>query len=109
MRVKARTHILSGQALTYWSRKMSFLELNGVCKGFGRPGRRTEVLADINLHIEQGEFVAIVGQSGSGKTTLVSLVAGLLTPDAGEITLGGRTITGPGTDRGVIFQNYSLL
>lgn len=88
---------------------MSFLELSGVCKGYGPPHKRTEVLTDINLAIEQGEFVAIVGQSGAGKTTLVSLIAGLLTPDDGSITLGGRTIQGPGTDRGVVFQNYSLL
>jgi nitrate/nitrite transport system ATP-binding protein len=88
---------------------MSFLELSGVCKGYGPPNKRTEVLDDINLNIEQGEFVAIVGQSGAGKTTLVSLIAGLLKPDAGSMTLAGRTITGPGTDRGVVFQNYSLL
>lgn len=88
---------------------MSFLELSDVCKGYGPPHKRTEVLADINLAIDQGEFVAIVGQSGAGKTTLVSLIAGLLAPDAGSITLGGRAINGPGTDRGVVFQNYSLL
>jgi len=88
---------------------MPFLELKSVCKGYGPPSRCTEVLADINLAIEQGEFVAIVGQSGSGKTTLVSLIAGLLAPDAGRITLGGQAIVGPGADRGVVFQNYSLL
>jgi nitrate/nitrite transport system ATP-binding protein len=88
---------------------MPFLELNGVAKGYGVPGRRTEVLRDINLTVERGEFVALVGYSGAGKTTLLSMIAGLSKPDTGTITLGGKPITGPGRDRGVIFQNYSLL
>jgi nitrate/nitrite transport system ATP-binding protein len=88
---------------------MAWLELNGVSKGFGPAHARTEVLANINLAIDEGEFVAIVGRSGSGKTTLMSMIAGLLAPDAGTITIGGQPITGPGPDRGVIFQNYSLL
>jgi nitrate/nitrite transport system ATP-binding protein len=61
---------------------MSFLELKQVSKGSLRLGR-TEVLADIDLEIEQGEFVAIVGYSGAGKTTLMSLLAGLIRPDTG--------------------------
>lgn len=85
------------------------LELKGVAKGFGPPHARSEVLTDINLSIEKGEFVAIVGRSGCGKTTLMSMIAGLLAPDAGTITLEGREITAPGPDRGVVFQNYSLL
>jgi nitrate/nitrite transport system ATP-binding protein len=88
---------------------MSFLEMNAVDKGYGRLDGRHEVLRDINLSIRQGEFVAIVGYSGAGKTTLISLLAGLIQPDGGAITLNGRPITAPGSDRGVIFQNYSLL
>ncbi len=87
----------------------SFLELSGVGKGYGRGDARTEVLADINLSVERGELVCIVGYSGAGKTTLVSLMAGLATPDRGTIQLGGKPIVGPGADRGVVFQNYSLL
>jgi nitrate/nitrite transport system ATP-binding protein len=67
------------------------------------------VLRDINLSIRENEFVCIVGRSGSGKTTLISLIAGLIEPDAGEILLEDKPIDGPGPDRGVIFQNYSLL
>jgi nitrate/nitrite transport system ATP-binding protein len=85
------------------------LELRGVSKGYGPPERRTEVLANVNLRVARGEFVAIVGRSGSGKTTLVSLVAGLLTPDLGAVRVNGRDVDGPGPDRGVVFQNYSLL
>lgn len=88
---------------------MQFLEMNRVDKGYGKPGARTEVLRDINLSIREGEFVAIVGYSGAGKTTLISLLAGLTKADEGTITLHGEPIDGPGPDRGVIFQNYSLL
>jgi nitrate/nitrite transport system ATP-binding protein len=88
---------------------MALLELKGVCKGYGEPSRRTEVLHDVNLAVEEGEVVAIVGFSGSGKTTLVSLMAGLAAPDAGEITLRGRKVEGAGPDRGVVFQSYSLM
>ena len=88
---------------------MAFLELKGVGKGYGRKGDRSEVLAGIDLAVERGEFVAIVGYSGAGKTTLVSMMAGLSSPDSGTITLDGKPMTGPGADRGVVFQNYSLL
>ena len=88
---------------------MSFLELKGVSKFFGEGPDRTQVLDAIDLTVEEGEFIAIVGFSGSGKTTLISTVAGLVKPDAGEIFLKGQPITGPGPERGVVFQSYSLL
>jgi nitrate/nitrite transport system ATP-binding protein len=84
---------------------MAFLELNGVTKSFGGP----PVLSNVNLSITKGEFVAIVGYSGSGKTTLISLIAGLLRPDSGTVKLNDLEITAPGPDRGIVFQNYSLL
>jgi nitrate/nitrite transport system ATP-binding protein len=88
---------------------MAFLELNNVSLGFGPQGHRTEVLENVNLQVEENEFVAIIGFSGSGKSTLMMLLAGLITPDVGEVRLGGKLITGPGPDRGIVFQNYSLL
>jgi nitrate/nitrite transport system ATP-binding protein len=88
---------------------MAYLELTNVSKGYGSNGCRTEVLRDIHLGVEKGEFVAIVGYSGAGKTTLISMISGLLKPDRGTITLNGLEITEPGPDRGIVFQNYSLL
>ena len=84
---------------------MAFLELTNVCKAFGGP----PVLSNVNLSLERGEFVAIVGYSGSGKTTLISLIAGLTRPDTGTVKLNDLEITAPGPDRGIVFQNYSLL
>ena len=86
-----------------------FLTLTDVGKGYGSAKQRTEVLQDINLEVRRGEFLAIVGYSGAGKTTLISLIAGLISPDSGRIELDGKQITEPGPDRGVVFQNYSLL
>jgi nitrate/nitrite transport system ATP-binding protein len=88
---------------------MALLSLKGVSKGYGEPGKRTDVLRNINLEIETGELVAIVGYSGAGKTTLMSMMAGLLRPDSGTMTFDGKPITQPGPERGVVFQNYSLL
>ncbi|MGQ0621227.1 MAG: ABC transporter ATP-binding protein [Panacagrimonas sp.] len=84
------------------------LELRGVSKSYGVGTNRTPVLEDINLSIRENEFVAIVGFSGSGKTTLISLMAGLIGADSGEILIKGKPVTGPGPDRGVVFQSYSL-
>jgi nitrate/nitrite transport system ATP-binding protein len=88
---------------------MTLLALAGVTKGYGEGASRTPVLHDINLEIEEGEFVAVVGFSGSGKTTLISAIAGLIAPDAGTITKNGKPIAGPGPDRGIVFQSYSLM
>src|SRR5262249_42864290 len=67
------------------------------------------VLYNVNLQIEAGEFVAIVGFSGSGKTTLISTIAGLIAPDSGEVLLRGKPVTNAGHERGVVFQSYSLM
>jgi nitrate/nitrite transport system ATP-binding protein len=88
---------------------MAFLEVRNLGKSYCAGGQRTEVLANINLEIEQGDFVAIVGYSGAGKTTLVSCLAGLIAPDTGTVTLQGKPVKEPGPDRAVVFQNYSLL
>jgi nitrate/nitrite transport system ATP-binding protein len=88
---------------------MAFLEIDRAYKSYGPAWDRTEVLADINLQVERGEFIAIVGFSGAGKTTLMNLLSGLAFPDKGTVTLDGKPVTGPGPERGLVFQNYSLL
>jgi nitrate/nitrite transport system ATP-binding protein len=88
---------------------MPLLELKSVTKSYGSGPERTHVLGGIDLAVEEGEFVAIVGFSGSGKTTLVSAIAGLIAPDSGEIAFRGKPVAGPSPDVGVVFQSYSLM
>lgn len=82
------------------------LVIQDLCKQFDN--ETTPTLQDINLEIEEGEFVCIVGMSGCGKSTLLNMVAGLDTPTSGEITLNGEKVTGPGADRTVMFQEHGL-
>ena len=88
---------------------MSYINLSNVSKSFGSGRNRTTVLADINLQVSKGEFVAIVGYSGTGKSTLISLLAGLDMPDDGTVSVDNARVEGPSAQRGVVFQNYSLL
>lgn len=88
---------------------MTYLEISGLSKSYGEGVRRTDVLKNINLKVREGEFVAIVGFSGSGKTTLIAALAGLIRPDLGAVIFKGTEIVGPGPERGVVFQSYSLM
>lgn len=88
---------------------MAYLELKNIYKTYGQGDKLTEVLSNINLTIKEGEFVAIVGFTGSGKTTLVNLINGLLMPTKGDVLFKGQPVVGTSHERGVIFQNYSLL
>ncbi len=88
---------------------MPILEMKRVCKSYTQGVRTQSVLKDVSLAIEEGEFVALVGFSGSGKTTLVSILAGLITADAGGVLFKGRPVTGASPERAVVFQSYSLM
>lgn len=87
------------------------LALTGVRKQFPVRGANAEFTAieDISLELHDGEFLVLVGPSGSGKSTLLDLLGGLSKPSAGRILLDGKPISGPGLDRGIVFQQYALL
>ncbi len=87
---------------------MALLELRSVTKSYGEGAAAHSVLKGAGLSVGEGEFVAILGYSGSGKTTLMSLLAGLIQPDSGAALFDGAPITGPGPERGLVFQSYSL-
>jgi len=87
---------------------MALLEVKSVFKLFQVNGNQMEALKNINLDIEENEFVCFIGPSGCGKTTLLRIIAGLEEPSSGEILLEGQPIKGPGPERGMVFQEYSL-
>jgi nitrate/nitrite transport system ATP-binding protein len=88
---------------------VAFLEISGLSKSFGHGPASRHVLDGVDLRVEHGEFVSIVGFMGCGKTTLLKIIAGLLPPDGGEIRLGGEPLSGMWHDAAIVFQNYSLL
>jgi nitrate/nitrite transport system ATP-binding protein len=87
----------------------AMLQVNDVGMTFATKRGPFVALRDINLNIERGEFVTLIGHSGCGKSTLLNLVAGLTLPTQGVLLLDDRELKGPGPDRGVVFQNHSLL
>jgi nitrate/nitrite transport system ATP-binding protein len=86
-----------------------FLSIENVAMAFDTKRGRFEALRDIHLNVAKGEFVSLIGHSGCGKSTLLNLVAGLLVPTQGVLLCANREIRGAGPDRGVVFQNHSLL
>ncbi len=84
------------------------LEVRGLSKSFATQDGSMAVLEDINLQLFPREFVCLVGSSGCGKSTLLNIVAGLANPSSGNVLVDGRAVTGPGSDRGMVFQNYTL-
>jgi nitrate/nitrite transport system ATP-binding protein len=89
--------------------KTDFIRIEDVEMVFETRKGRFHALRDINLQVGQGEFVTLIGHSGCGKSTLLNLVAGLLRASGGALICAGREIAAPGPDRGVVFQNHSLL
>ncbi len=85
-----------------------YLQVNNLNKNFETKQGSLPVLKDINMTIKQGEFICAVGASGSGKSTLLRQIAGLDRPTTGEVKIDGMRVTGPGPDRGMVFQHYTL-
>ena len=85
------------------------LEITDLWKSFAHRGTRQWVLRDIDMTVQPGEFVSLIGHSGCGKSTLVKVLGGLLAADGGTVALDGEPVTGPGPDRAMVFQSYSLL
>src|SRR5205085_9332646 len=85
------------------------ISLRAVGKTFSSRGRRVTALDDITFDVHGGEFLVVVGPSGCGKSTLLDLLAGLGEPTTGAILVDGAPVTGPGLDRGIVFQQYALL
>ncbi len=88
---------------------MTILEASNLCKSYDVADGKLEVLSDVNLKVEKGEFVAVVGFSGAGKTTLISALAGLVDTDSGGVLFRNKELTEPDPDVGVVFQSYSLM
>jgi nitrate/nitrite transport system ATP-binding protein len=88
---------------------LAFIELTGVSKSFRSGAEPRHVLNDVNLSVERGEFVSVVGSMGCGKSTLLNIAAGLIGADAGAVTVGGESVAGVRKDAAIVFQNYSLL
>jgi nitrate/nitrite transport system ATP-binding protein len=88
---------------------MAYLDISRVGISFTRSGKTSEVLRDVSLGIDRGEYISIIGHSGCGKSTLLNIVAGLLKATTGGLILDGQEVNAPGPDRAVVFQNHSLL
>lgn len=87
----------------------AFLTIEGVSKVYPTPNGPYTVLKDVNLTVNKGEFICVIGHSGCGKSTLLNMVSGFATPTDGQVLLEGQPIGEPGPDRMVVFQNYALL
>ena len=87
----------------------AYLDISAVDMQFTRDGQTNPVLQGIDLQVQRGEFIALIGHSGCGKSTVLNIVAGLLQPTRGGVILDGREVNAPGPDRAVVFQNHSLL
>ncbi|MBQ8180136.1 MAG: ABC transporter ATP-binding protein [Candidatus Methanomethylophilaceae archaeon] len=87
----------------------SFIRIDNLSKTYQKDEKVTVAIEDFDLDIKKGELISIVGPSGCGKTTILRMIAGLLEPTSGSISIAGRPCSGPGPDRGMVFQDFALL
>ena len=107
-RVAAGPHPVAGDRPRQRSADGAHVVLESVGKTFRRAGRRTVAISGVSLQVAAGELVCLLGPSGCGKSTLLRIVAGALECDEGSVTVGGRAVTGPAADRGMLFQSPML-
>ncbi|MFZ6013129.1 MAG: ABC transporter ATP-binding protein [Bacteroidota bacterium] len=88
---------------------MSYLKIENLEIAFNTPKGKFMAVKDIDLEVERGQIVSIIGHSGCGKSTILNAISGMLFPSNGKVTVDGKKVQGPGPDRGIVFQNYSLL
>jgi bicarbonate transport system ATP-binding protein/nitrate/nitrite transport system ATP-binding protein len=88
---------------------MSYLKIENMQIAFKTMRGEFVAVHDINLKVNKGEIISIIGHSGCGKSTIINAIAGMLSPTMGQVMLDGKVVKGPGPDRGMVFQNYSLL
>ncbi|HAG76057.1 MAG TPA: nitrate ABC transporter ATP-binding protein, partial [Thauera sp.] len=86
-----------------------YLSISRVDMDFSRGGVTNPVLRDVNLDVQRGEYISLIGHSGCGKSTVLNIVAGLLRATSGGVIVDGREVNSPGPDRALVFQNHSLL
>ncbi len=101
--------LTSTKSSTQINSSQSFLKIQDVCNVYPTKNGLFTVLDGVNLNVEQGEFLSVIGHSGCGKSTLLNMLSGFNFPPTGQVLLEGEPITKPGPDRMVVFQNYALL
>jgi len=100
---------IQANKVTQSSAKKPFVVFDNVSKTYKTSRGPYTVLKDVNLTVNRGEFICVIGHSGCGKSTLLNMVSGFNTPSTGSVTVGGEPVAKPGPDRMVVFQNYALL
>src|SRR5687768_15090895 len=88
---------------------MSYLKIENMEIAFNSAKGKFVAVEEINLEVDKGQIISIIGHSGCGKSTIMNAIGGMVFPTKGKVVLNGREVTGPGPDRGIVFQNYSLL
>ena len=87
---------------------MAKIQIQNLTLTYQSPGKSYTALENLNLTVNEGEFVCIIGPSGCGKSSLLSVIEGLNKATSGKVLIDGKEVTGPGKDRGIVFQHYSL-
>jgi nitrate/nitrite transport system ATP-binding protein len=103
------TEAIEMEAINTNKPKPNIIEIKDLKISFKTPKGEYIAVKDINLNIQKGEIVSLIGHSGCGKSTLMNAISGMQMPSSGEVKMNGKNITGAGPDRGIVFQNYSLL